>query len=328
MRKILCICLILMTFLVTSFSSHANTSKETILSKDIISKTPHNSIYFYKEFKVRPNNKITTQYVKPLSTIEIENMFVQFEHKFNKNSNNFTKQKQSASFNILKQVGYNKINSITKSSSDYDENKKKLRQANFIEGILDVDENLSESDITIILINSSIARKFANKTYPNDSMLADALRHFSWNNNCVKDVGTTKTRTATINHEWGIIMLQPMLNYYENRYQKYVSDGSNNPANKALADVVSYIPMCKEYTIAVCKDETNGYAAFKALFSASCIMDLHNNCYGRAYASTNSDLTAKEAFDIAKKNNELILSESNVGDAQYDYVYRSEWYTY
>ncbi|HHW36670.1 MAG TPA: hypothetical protein GXX18_05420 [Bacillales bacterium] len=56
------------------------------------------------------------------------------------------------------------------------------------------------------------------------------------------------------------------------------------------------------------------------------IMDLTNNCVGRAYPSKSSNY--RRAFYTAKNNDELILSESSVTNWDYKYVWKNEWYTY
>lgn len=145
-------------------------------------------------------------------------------------------------------------------------------------------------------------------------MLRDAYRHFSWNYISADDIGQYETRTATINHEWGLLLLDPILNYYDDQYNEYVSQGYSDAANMAFADATLYIPTLKYELVTISK---SSYSFFKGYFDVSNIMDLHNNCYGRAYAVNQPSLGYDSAFYRAKANNELILSELSVGDYQY-----------
>jgi Holliday junction resolvase RusA-like endonuclease len=217
---------------------------------------------------------------------------------------------------------------ITATGTYYDQNKAKLRAANFMEGVLDLDEGLTSTEIYKIGVTyANQARDAALKEFPSNVMLQDAFRHFSWNYISTGGVGALKTRTATINHEWGILILEPVTNYYTNRYNTYRSQGYSdyNAANKAFSDAVAYIPDLKYQLVTICK---SSYSFFKSFFTVSNIMDLHNNCYGRAYYGKMPNAGYKTAFYTAKNKGELILSESSVGDYQYKYVWQSQWYTY
>lgn len=215
-------------------------------------------------------------------------------------------------------------------ASDYDANKAKLRQANFIEGILDLQEGLTDTQVAAIFVDSETARKQALKAYPSSADAAtkrDAFRHFAWNNISTKRYDAYTTRTATTNHEWGIVMLNPMLNYYDNTYNKYISNGNSTSyaASNALAETVAYIPKYKKYAISLCQSK---YSYFKSIFSADCIMDLTNNCYGRSYATKSSNLSYTDAFNKALSNGEVILGSSTVTNSSYYTVWNNDWYTY
>jgi len=217
---------------------------------------------------------------------------------------------------------------ITAAATYYDQNKVKLRAGNFIEGVLDLDEGLTSTEIYKIGVTyANQARDAALKEFPNNTMLQDAFRHFSWNYISTGGVGALKTRTATINHEWGMLILDPVTNYYTDKYNTYRSQGYSDyaAANKAFSDAVTYIPYLKYQLVEICK---SSYSFFKSFFMISNIMDLHNNCYGRAYYSKMPSAGYKTAFYTAKNKGELILSESSVGDYQYKYVWQSNWYTY
>lgn len=210
--------------------------------------------------------------------------------------------------------------------NDYDEYLNELRKGNFIEGILDVDEGLSALEIFAVgVTHANEARDAALDKYPNDVMLRDAYRHFAWNYLSTQDIGQYKTRTATINHEWGIILLDPITNYYTNQYNYYVANNDPDAASKAFADAVLYIPILKYQLVILCQ---NSFSFFSSLFDESNIMDLHNNCYGRAYAVTHPDEGYDTSFQLAVQNDELILDENDVGNSEYQFVWQNEWYTY
>lgn len=71
---------------------------------------------------------------------------------------------------------------ITTTGTYYDQNKAKLRAANFMEGVLDLDEGLTSTEIYKIGVTyANQARDAALKEFPSNVMLQDAFRHFSWN---------------------------------------------------------------------------------------------------------------------------------------------------
>lgn len=294
------------------------------------------------EFEIKNNTPIDS--VKPASKDVVELKIKNIEKSFNeKTLKLFKKEDEEKALKnaekvdkVIKQVNTVLDKEIEEdlisilNTSEYDQNKAKLRQANFIEGILDLDEGMSELQIYKVgVTHANTARSWALNTYPNSNqvMIRDAARHFSWNHISTKDstVGKTKTRTATINHEWGTILLNPILSYHENKYKEYVKQGVSDPANKAFANTLLYIPTLKYELVSASR---NSYSFFKALFDVSHIMDLHNNCFGRAYPERNSSQTYASAFNTALSKNELILNETNVVDSHYRNVWQSEWYTY
>lgn len=177
--------------------------------------------------------------------------------------------------------------------------------------------------------HANASRDAALAEYPNDVMLRDAYRHFVWNHMSTSDssVGKIKTRTATINHEWGIILLSPLENHYNNAYNDYINSGyaEEDAALNAFIDTVAYIPTLKYNTVLICE---SNYAFFKSIFEVSNIMDLNNNCYGRAYPENHPTLNYDQAFYYAKNNSELILNENSVDDNDYYQIWAWDWYTY
>lgn len=199
-----------------------------------------------------------------------------------------------------------------------------LRRGNGIELVLDLDEGLDMKDIAKIGVTiAGKARNEATEKYPDDLMLRDAFRHFTWNYLGANEIGVKKTRTATINHEWGMLILSPVKKYLSETYEDYKKDGysTKRAKQKAVAKTMRFIPDFKDKTIRICK---KNYKFFKGIFSGSNIMDLHNNCYGRAYSKKVKD-DYEKAFKKAKSD--LILDE-DVSNSEYKYLYDSEWYTY
>lgn len=313
------------------------------------------NIWDYEEFKIKENPNIVESYdimanetkgkqEVAISKADIDAEFDKIAKKFNKDKKNFTDKKREKALKLIEDLQENNViesqdtisiqdnNMVMRAAatSDYDSNKAKLRAANFIEAILNVEEGMSTWEIYKVgVTHANKARDEALKEFPKTDytnvMLRDAFRHFSWNNMSTKDIGAYKTRTATINHEWGILLLDPMTNYFDARYNEYVGQGYSDAGNRALTDTVLYIPTAKYHMVSLCK---GSYNFFKSFFDESNIMDLHNNCWGRAYAGNYPSLSYRDAFYRAKNNNELILAENKVTNANFDYVWRSQWYTY
>ncbi|WP_405081749.1 hypothetical protein ACI48J_03750 [Paenibacillus chitinolyticus] len=211
----------------------------------------------------------------------------------------------------------------------HDDNTAKLRQGNFIETILDLNEGMNDLQISEVVLNGNIAKSAAKQQYPNDSQLEDAFRHYSWNFISTKDsiVGKIKTRTATINHEWGLRLVNPALSVFNEGYEKYVKQGkpSDTASNAAMNDVIQWAPGFKENCITAAK---SSYSFFKGFFSVANIMDLSNNVWGRSGPTDYPGASYTSAFLQDKGKNNLILNEAYVGDYQYNMVWQNQWYTY
>ncbi|NRQ55711.1 hypothetical protein [Brevibacillus sp. HD1.4A] len=194
-----------------------------------------------------------------------------------------------------------------------DSNTAKLRSGNFIEGILDSDEGLSASEISRVYKIGVDATNTAEEYYKSDSQLRDAYRHFIWNFNAANDkkLGKSKTRTATINHEWGLLLIDDAVDYYNNSFKKYVRLGmiGSDAMNAAFSDTINELPKMK-------KNKIKSLSSFKDTATKGNIMDWNNNYYG-IYYSYMSDVD--QAFKQAKPF--LILAESKVSSSDYKKVY-------
>jgi len=207
--------------------------------------------------------------------------------------------------------------------SAFDDNWWKLRSGNLIESVLDADEGMDTSEILDLFDAADTARDAAEDKYPNDEMLEDAYRHFAWNHIASRDIGTSATETGTTNHEWGLLLLDPISNYYRNQYNDYIIDNytEEEAAEMAYGDAINEISPMKADLVAIFR---SSYSVFKGYLEVGNIMDLNNNYYGRYYSSTYSSYDT--AFTVAKNANYLILSESSVTDTHYRKVWNNRWY--
>jgi hypothetical protein len=292
------------------------------------------------EFQIKNSNPIDN--VEPLSEEVMKKKLKEFQDDFDQNKlPKYKKEDHDKAIkqaerieNILNKAKKSEKKSVSISTTStqkwYDTNKAKLT-GNFIEGLLDLDEGMTETEIYKVgFTHANTARDWALKTYPRDPeqyWVRDAARHFSWNLISSKDsnVGKIKTRTATINHEWGALMITPMVNYYSSKYNEYTKKGKSDydAATEAFSATILYIPNFKYTGVTASR---NSYSFFKALFKPSNIMDLHNNCWGRSYSTTS--LSYADAFRKSYQAGELIGSESQVGDTAYKSIWQKEWYTY
>ncbi|MEW9699260.1 hypothetical protein [Paenibacillus sp. SI8] len=273
------------------------------------------------EFIIKPGN-MKIQKDPAASKEEIESIVKKLQEDFNKKAKNYKRAEE-----VQRSIEDINPNSIA-AATGYDENKAKLRQANYIESVLDTNEGMTGYQIFLVgVLHANAARDEALSEYPNDVMTRDAYRHYTWNFRATKDsaVGKTKTRTATINHEWGVLLLNFALNYYDQQYNSYINSGKSDyvAANQAFSDVTLWMPELKMQLISIFK---SNYSKFKGFFQVSNIMDLTNNCWGRSGPTDHSNSTPKQAFALDKNN--LILSESSVYDYQYNIVWQNQWYTY
>lgn len=204
-----------------------------------------------------------------------------------------------------------------------DSNTAKLRSANFIEGILDKNEGLTLSEISTVYNLGVTATQTASNKYPNDSQIRDAYRHFIWNFNAANSLTQSKAQIATNNHEWGLILINPAIEHYSNRYLFYLNSGLNSlgAANAAMADTTNYLPALKSQKMAICDQSVS---KLKTVATKGNIMDWNNNYWGRNFYKTYS--SADNAFNAAKTANKLILDELKVSDTNYNTVWTNKYY--
>ncbi|WP_141213089.1 hypothetical protein [Brevibacillus laterosporus] len=222
--------------------------------------------------------------------------------------------------NINDELGTDKTRS-KRSASKYDKNTAKLRAGNMIELTLNADEGLSSRDITTIYSAANEARDLAKEKFSRNVGWEDAYRHFAWNHIAAKKIGIADTRIATNNHEWGLLLIDPVLNYHEKRYKHYKDkgNGNGNAANKALGDTVNEIPYLKKNLIRVFDRDFN---TFRKFVPDATIMDWNNNDYGRAYAAKYPDLETA----LKKAKDYLITDENSVSKSEYKKVWKNNWY--
>lgn len=229
---------------------------------------------------------------------------------------------------------YNTVNSggnVTKHStgSAYLENWKKLRYGNLIELTLDYDEGIDNLLVLRCTGYATDAKNDAVEYYP---QYTDSAQHFMWNYLMTERVSKTVARTVGNNHEWGIAMINSMLNAYDGYYNKYLKEGMSEDAasSNALKSTVLYMPVFKYDSVTYMQ---SSYEFFKSFFSAESVMDFWNNCYGRAYPEKGYP-DAVKAFSYAGFiANELVLDASgntagNLTEAQTKSVWAWDWYSY
>ena len=192
-----------------------------------------------------------------------------------------------------------------------------------LEALLCTNDGLSLLDIFAIgFTHANAARDEAIDLYEDQGktveMKRDAFRHMTWNFRSLKDVGESKTRIATINHEWAYVILPAVTQYEEEQFDYYfdlyynqimwglitVTD-INNMA-KAAAD--AYAIAYRDELIEECKDSLS---VFNATFENSSIMDFWNNKVGRDYAKSHPNSTTDEVFTLAWNANKLIKHEGS-----------------
>lgn len=220
---------------------------------------------------------------------------------------------------------YNETMSVNSgiSTYSYDEGAAQLRAGNLIELTLDINEGVSSSKALAAIRLASDAKSEASSKFPNTE---DAARHFIWNYKMANKYDATTARTVGVNHEWGLVMITPMLNHYKKEYNNFIDSGcsGDEASQRALANTVLYIPDFKYLSVTVMK---KNYNYFNSMFSNDCIMDFWNNCYGRAYVQKgySSGITA---FAAAKNAGELILYSSNVSNDNRWSVWDWDWYSF
>jgi len=309
---------------------HAAAADNDVLESRSVTVDTYNTedydIDSYYEF-INPDIQMTLtskEEVPAMSESEIEQKITTIKEDFNRSLTEQIKTSAENNLNNYLQADNNQ-KSIT-AADDRDKYYNELRKGNFIESILDIDEEMTDSQIYKVGVkHANTARSAALKRYPNDIMLADGFRHFTWNYLAARDVGAKATRTATINHEWGILLITPSTKYFQERYEYYKSKNHKSPGNAALIDTTAYLPTLKRNVVLLSE---NNYSFFKGFFKKSNIMDLHNNCYGRAYASSNKADGFDKVYSIARNKKQIILSEASVTDGNYQYVWKNKWYTY
>ena len=203
-----------------------------------------------------------------------------------------------------------------------------LRTGNIIELTLDMDEGITESLALDAIFDATSAKSEAQSDFPDTW---DAAQHFIWSFDMTIDESKSFSRTIGINHEWGISMINPMLDYCQEKYDEYIAEGYSEQFASAnsMADTILYMPIFKYNFVAFMEVS---YDLFDDFFSDDCIMDLWNNCYGRSYPEKGYT-DAGAAFEVAAEANELVLdgtvsASSNLTEEQKQAVWNWDWYSY
>lgn len=128
------------------------------------------------------------------------------------------------------------------------------------------------------------------------------------------------------NHEWGLTMITPILNHYDNRYQYYIGRGysDSNASDYAFSDTVSYIPVFKSDAVWLCQ---SSLSFFEGFFSLETMMDFWNNCYGRAYPAKGYS-SGLSAFQASRNAGEIVESAWMVSPAIRSSIWSWDWYSY
>ncbi len=208
-----------------------------------------------------------------------------------------------------------------------------------LEVLLDTHDGLSLVDIAAIGIHANAARDEASDLYTdvaNVEMKEDAFRHMTWNFRAIKDVGESKTRIATINHEWQDVIFNVVTQYENERYNYYfdlyrtqITWGLmpvDTIINMAKADADAYAITYRDALLQECKDSLE---VFNSVFANnSFIMDFWNNKVGRDYGKSNPDSSTNEVFVDAWNANKLIKHEgaSAVTDDVRSFLYSTNWW--
>lgn len=241
---------------------------------------------------------------------------------------NYTPSEEEYSYaeNIIKFYHENFDGDI-QTTSGFDDNWWLLRYGNLIEITLDLDEGITEKEAADMIAMAESAKDSAEKNFPN---YWDSAQHFMWNFKMKNKYDSYKARTISINHEWGISMINVMLNTYESAYNDYIAKGytDKRASDKALADAIIYMPQFKYDAVSIMKASREFFESF---FSDESMMDFWNNCYGRAYLEP--QYTAESAFrHSAFTAKELILdgkpmAENLTSDHVYS-IWAWDWYSY
>lgn len=160
----------------------------------------------------------------------------------------------------------------------------------------------------------------AKNKYPSEATaggLRDSYRHFTWNHRMTTELSKSSARIVGCNYEWAAVLQK----YAQNAYTKYVNEGSSS--STAAYKACSYAYRMRDDFYSLC---ANSLKTFSGLFDNASVRDLYNNCYGRAYADKYS-YTYENAFTAAKRNGDLINSDSAVTSANINTVWLNNWYT-
>lgn len=272
------------------------------------------------------SNNIPYEEVKDMSELSIEEkekLIDEIVKDILGNSPEPTNLEKNQVKDIIQQQEQNR-SAAKKVDDDYKKNSILLRTGNVIEFSLNAAEGMTNKQQATAVNQGSVAKNLSEDQYPKDDNLQDAYRHYSWNWLMSKNLNKNKARTAANNHEWGLILIDPVLKIYEQKYTLYISQGKtvSKAAAAALVDALAYAPNAKSSVISQVR---NNYSKFKTFFTNDNIMDLVNNCYGRAAYPAKSYFSG---FINDLDSGNLIKAASKVKDDHKYLVWSSDWYGY
>lgn len=223
-----------------------------------------------------------------------------------------------------------KPDNVVSLTAIFDDNWWQLRYGNLIEFTLDLEEGLSTSAISNCLAISTSSENTARNNFPS---YWDSAQHFNWNFNLTRTYSKQTARTIGNNHEWGIAMIDPMINHFEADYDDYIAAGysQNDASSQALADTIVYMPVFKYDAVSIMQ---SSYAFYDSFFTDESLMDFWNNCYGRAYPERGYTSAVTAYNYSAFTANELVLDgpsgnmAANLTSTQKQSIWSWDWYSY
>lgn len=177
-----------------------------------------------------------------------------------------------------------------------------------------VNDGLSPGDVFQIQVNLAVEAQIVARTVYNllidNYMKSDALAHFYWSFSATKNFGVETARIHLTNYELAGSLMNPFMDFLEERYAAYLKQGQNSTQARwnAMIESVAYALNRRDILL----EEAEEFDVWNQRFGNSTVMDLWNNERGRLAASkADSSAIPFLLFQGEWNNSTLIKGETN-----------------
>lgn len=196
-----------------------------------------------------------------------------------------------------------------------------FRKDNVIEYFLNREDGISHFEMVKCVYTAYVTTIEAANKYPDNPMLEDAYKHYTWNYESTRLIGAEKTKLITDNHEIALSIrgrVDETFDSFLNEFEKEGGFLKLVAMPKAMIATINILPSIRSGVVA---DSRNADpSSVRDYYSSATIMDFYNNEVGRGDSLAYPDVSRSDAFKMRSSSNTIVLTYENLNDMYNDYT--------